>query len=167
MKGVRRLVTIAVLTSAALAAGFAESRFPLPFPGMRLGFANVFYLAALMMIGAAASVTVAVLRLSLSFFLTGNVAALACSACGLMFSLPVTIALFKFFRDSLSIPAISVAGAFAFNFGQIAAISMIVRTADVFAYLPPLLLCASVTGFAVGRIAVEMEKRIASRIYGR
>jgi heptaprenyl diphosphate synthase len=163
MSGVKRLAAMAVLTAAAIAAGFAESQFPLPFPGMRLGLANVFHLAALLMMGGTASVTVAAARLALSFFMTGNAAALACSAGGLAMSLPVTITLFKFFHGSLSVPAISVAGAFAFNFGQIAAIALITRTYEVTAYLPPLLLCASATGFAVGRMAVELQKRLDLR----
>ncbi|MDR1510219.1 MAG: Gx transporter family protein [Synergistaceae bacterium] len=160
MSGVKRLAVMAVLTAAALAAGFAESQFPLPFPGMRLGFANVFHLAALLMMGGREAATVAAARLALSFFLTGNAAALACSACGLAMSLPATIVLFKLFPDSLSVPAISVAGAFAFNFGQIAAVALMVQTREVLAYLPPLLLCASVTGFAIGRLAAEMERRL-------
>jgi heptaprenyl diphosphate synthase len=163
MNGAKRLAAMAVLTAAALAAGFAESRFPLPFPGMRLGLANVFHLAALMMMGGAEAAAVAAMRLALSFFMTGNAVAFACSASGLAFSLPVTIALFRFFHDSLSVPAISVAGAFAFNFGQIAAIALIMRTREVMTYLPPLLLCASVTGFAVGRLAVEIHKRVRGR----
>ncbi|MDR1137699.1 MAG: Gx transporter family protein [Synergistaceae bacterium] len=167
MNGAKRLAAMAVLTAAALAAGFAESQFPLPFPGMRLGLANVFYLTALIVMGGAEAVTVAAARLALSFLLTGNAAALVCGASGSALSLSVTIALFKFFPDSLSVPAISVAGAFAFNFGQIAAVALIVQTCTVFAYLPPLLLCASVTGFAVGRLAVEMGKRLAVVRAGR
>jgi heptaprenyl diphosphate synthase len=163
MNGVKRLTAMAVLTAAALAAGFAESQFPLPFPGMRLGLANVFHLAALLMMGGTEAVTVAAARLALSFFMTGNAVALACSACGLAMSLPVTIFLFKFFPGSLSVPAISVAGAFAFNFGQIAAIALILQAREVLAYIPPLLLCASATGFAVGRLAAEMEKRLTGR----
>jgi heptaprenyl diphosphate synthase len=163
MNGTKRLAVTAVLTAAALAAGFAESQFPLPFPGMRLGLANVFHLAALLMMGSAEAVAVAAARAALSFFMTGNAAAFACGASGLAVSLPVTIALYKFFPGSLSVTAISVAGAFAFNFGQITSIAIIVRSPEVMAYLPPLLLCASATGFAVGRLAEELRRRLVSK----
>jgi heptaprenyl diphosphate synthase len=155
----KRLVILALFAASALIAGFLESHFPLPFPGMRLGIANIFSLSALLMFGPADAVTISALRLAISLFLTGNLVAFLCSAGGLLLSLPVSIALYKFFPESLGVPAISTAAAFAFNFGQLAAIALTVRTPEVFAYLPPLLLCAAPTGYAVGVLARDLSKR--------
>ncbi|MDR3165796.1 MAG: Gx transporter family protein [Synergistaceae bacterium] len=160
MNRTRRLVTAALLTSSALVAGLAESRFPLPFPGMRLGIANVFSLAALVSLGPAEAAVVSLGRLVMAFSLGGNAIAFACSAGGLALSLPVMTALYKIFPKSLSVPAISVAGAYAFNIGQLAAIAAIMRTHTVFAYLPPLLLAAAATGYAVGRTAEWIADRV-------
>ncbi|MDR0654331.1 MAG: Gx transporter family protein [Synergistaceae bacterium] len=160
MNRTRRLVTVALLTSSALVAGLAESRFPLPFPGMRLGIANVFTLAALISLGPAEAAAVSLGRLAMSFLLGGNAGAFACSAGGLALSLPVMTALYKIFPKSLSVPAISAAGAYAFNIGQLAAIAAIMRANTVFAYLPPLLLVAAATGYAVGRAAEWIGDRV-------
>ena len=160
MNAVRRLTFISLLTASALTAGLIESRFPLPFPGMRLGVANIFILIALKTSGPADAAAVAVMKLALSFMFTGNAIAALCSAGGHACSLPVIVALYKLFPGDLSTPAISTAGAFAFNFGQVAAIAMSLYTPGIFAYLPPLLLAASVTGFSVGCAAEAVSKRL-------
>jgi len=160
MSATKRVVVAALLTSASLLAGFMESRFPLPFPGMRLGIANIFIITAMLLSGPADAVVVAASRLALSFMLTGNAAALMCGAGGLAFSLPVTLALYKFFPDTLSIPAISTAGAYAFNFGQLAAIAMALRAPGVFRYLPWLLIAATITGFSIGYTADRLHARL-------
>jgi heptaprenyl diphosphate synthase len=160
MNAARRVVMTSLLTSAALAAGLAESVFPLPIPGMKLGLANIFILAALMISGPADAIAVASMRVALSFLFTGNAAAALCSAGGTLCSLPVTVALYRLFPDELSVPAISMAGAFAFNFGQIAAIALSLGAPGVFGYLPPLLLTAAVTGFSVGRAAEILCRRL-------
>jgi heptaprenyl diphosphate synthase len=160
MNSTRRLTVTALLTAASLAAGFLESRFPLPFPGMRLGLANIFILVALMLSGPIDAAGVAAARLALSFMLTGNAAAALCGAGGLAVSLPVTIGLYKLFPDKLSIPAISTAGAYAFNMGQIAAVAIALSAPGVLSYLPLLLAAAAATGFSIGCAAEFMIRRL-------
>ena len=152
---------ISLLTTASMMAGIVESRFPLPFPGMRLGVANIFILTALLLSGPADATAVTLMKLALSFMLTGNVAATLCSVGGHACSLPVIVALYLLFPDDLSIPAISTAGAFAFNFGQVATIATTFRAPGVFAYLPPLLLVAAVTGFSIGYAAEAIAERLS------
>lgn len=160
MSATKRLTMISLLTAAALTAGIIESRFPLPFPGMRLGAANIFILTALRLFGPAAAAAVAIMKVALSFMFTGNAAAMLCSAGGHACSLPVIAALYILFPDDLSIPAISTAGAFAFNFGQIAAVAASLGTPGIFAYLPPLLAAAFVTGFSIGCAAEIITGRL-------
>jgi len=167
MNATKRLIIISLLTAAALIAGTIESRFPLPFPGMRLGIANIFILTALKISGPADAAAVTLMKLALSFLFSGNTAAVLCSAGGHACSLPVIVALYKFFPDDLSIPAISTAGAFAFNFGQIAAIAAALRVPGIFAYLPPLLIAAAVTGFSIGYAAEIITGRLKNIAYGR
>jgi heptaprenyl diphosphate synthase len=163
MGATKRLVTTALFTAASLMAGMLESRFPLPFPGMRLGLANIFTLTAMLVFGPSDAIAVAAARIVLSFLVTGNAVAMLCSVGGAAMSLPVTITLYRMFPDGLSVPAISAAGAYAFNFGQLAAIAIMLRTADVFGYLPWLLAVATATGFAIGRVAEEMSRRLETR----
>jgi heptaprenyl diphosphate synthase len=148
----KRVTLVAMFTALAIAAGFAESHFPLPLPGLRLGVANIFPLTALIVLGPTEAATVAGLRLFISFFLAGSTVSFACSAGGLLLSMPLAISLYKFSRNSLSVRAISVASAFAFNVGQVAAIILITGERAVMAYLPALLACAAGTGFAVGTV---------------
>ena len=158
----KRLTMISLLTAMSLIAGTIESRFPLPFPGMRLGVANIFILTALKISGPTDAAAVALMKLALSFLFTGNAAALMCGGCGHLCSLPVTAALYTLFPDDLSVPAISTAGAFAFNFGQVAAVAAAMRTPGIFTYLPPLLAAASVTGFSIGYAAEAITGRLKS-----
>ncbi|MDR3331274.1 MAG: Gx transporter family protein [Synergistaceae bacterium] len=156
----RRCVLISLLSAMALVAGVLESLFPLPFPGMRLGVANIFPLTALLMYGPADAAAVAALRLCLAFFLSGSVFSLSCSAAGVMLSLPVAIILREKFSGDLSVPAISVASAFAFNFGQVAAVVAMTGEPAIAVYLPLLLLAAALTGFAVGVLAEKLVDRL-------
>ncbi|MDR1884638.1 MAG: Gx transporter family protein [Synergistaceae bacterium] len=156
----RKHVIISLCSVLALITGVVESWFPLPFPGMRLGIANVFPLSLLILLGPGSAVAVAALRLCLAFFLSGNMFPLACSFGGLMLSLPVSITLRVKFRNALSVPAISVASAFAFNMGQVAAVVLLTGEPSVAAYLPILLAVAAPTGLAVGKLAEALATRL-------
>ncbi|MDR3354011.1 MAG: Gx transporter family protein [Synergistaceae bacterium] len=162
-----RLFLIPLCSALAIVTGVAESWFPLPFPGMRLGIANVFHLLALILSGPGSAVAVTALRLSLSFFLSGNVFSLACSTAGLMLSLPVSVILYVRYGASLSIPAISAASAFAFNIGQVAAVVVLTGEPTIAAYLPLLLAAAAVTGFAVGKLAETLARRLRQALFIR
>lgn len=162
-----RLVALSLLTALALMAGLLEGRFPLPFPGLRLGIANVFTLTALVLLGWRAAVTVAVLKISLAFLLTGNLFALACSAAGTLLSLPLSIVLYSWFREDVSLPALSVASATAFNVGQMLAVVLITSEPRILGYLPLLLAAACATGFAVGALADKLSARAGSFIRSR
>ena len=78
----RRLVLTALLTACALAVNLAESALPMPAPGIKLGAANVFSLAALVLMGAREAFAVTLLRVSLAWLATGNVFALFCGLAG-------------------------------------------------------------------------------------
>lgn len=102
-------------------------------------------------------------RLLLSFFLTGNPFALLCSAAGLACSLPLSILLYSKFSGSLSVPAISVASAEAFNVGQVAVAVMLTSTPALLACLPFIIAAGAATGYVVGRLAEIMDKRLREK----
>jgi len=154
-------VLIALFAALALIVNLAESAFPLPFPGMRLGLANVFSFTALLMIGPYAAVFVSILRVALAFLIAGNPFALACSAGGLLCSLPLVIALYRRFRRLFSVEAISVASAVAFNVGQMTVVVMITGEWSLFGYLPVLTAAAFVTGLAVGFVSRSLDARLS------
>ena len=153
---------LALFSALALATGAIESLFPIPFPGVRLGLANVFHFLALLIYGSAEAVMVASVRLFLAFLLTGNPFAFACSAGGLLCSLPLSIFLYKKYGDDLSAPAISVASAAAFNAGQVSVVVFLTSEPSILAYLPVIMAIGSVSGYLVGYIAGNLRCRIES-----
>ena len=78
----RRLVLTALLTACALAVNIAEGALPMPAPGIKLGAANVFSLAALVLMGAREAFAVTLLRVSLAWLATGTLFALFCGLAG-------------------------------------------------------------------------------------
>lgn len=148
-----RAVAVALFSSLALVLNLAESAFPLPLPGVRLGLSNVFSLSALMLLGPASAVWVSALRAVMALTITGNFFAFACTVAGLICSLPVTFLLYRSFRHLFSIEAISVAGAAAFNAGQLIAVVLLLRAPALIAYFPVLAISALVSGLAVGTAA--------------
>lgn len=156
----RTIALLALLTACALIAGLLESYFPLPFPGMRLGIANIFSLVALTLFGPIAAIAVACARAMLSFLITGNFFALVCSGAGMLCSLPTAIFLYKNFKRTVSVPAISVASASAFNFGQVGAVMLMTGEPRIALYLPVLMLLSFFTGYAVGVLAESLSARL-------
>ena len=156
----KKIVLTALLSALALIVGFTESLFPLPLPGVKPGFANVFSLVALLLFGPIEAVSVAVVRLALAALISGNMFALACSAGGLLCSLPITILLYLKFPHLFSIPAISTASAAGFNMGQLAVVVFITDEPAILIYLPLLLLTALPAGFAVGLLAEKLSTRL-------
>ena len=165
--GTPRITGVALLAALALLSGLLEGRFPLPFPGLRLGIANIFTLTALVLFDWRAAASVAVLKIVLSFLLSGNVFALICSASGTLLSLPAAVGLFTRFRDDLSLPALSVASATAFNIGQVLAVAVSVGEPRILGYLPLLIGVGCLTGYAVGVLADKLSTRAGSFIHGR
>ena len=78
----RQLVLTALLASLALAFNIAEGFLPLPLPGVKLGAANVFALAALVLMGPRAAFAVTLLRVCLAWFVSANWFAFLCSLAG-------------------------------------------------------------------------------------
>ena len=157
----KKIVLIALLSSLALVVGVIESLLPLPLPGVKPGFANAFSLIALLIFGPSEALSVAAIRLSLSALISGNMFAFACSAGGLLCSLPIGILMYLRFFHLFSVRAISVASAVGFNVGQLAVVMAITGEPAVMLYLPILLLSALPAGFAVGLLAEKISSRLS------
>lgn len=141
---------LGTMAAGAVACGIIETRFPLPFPGMRIGLSNVFYLITVSLFGGVEAISVAALRTLLIFVLSGNVFAAACSAGGLVLSLPLTIFLCTVFDRSISLRAVSVASSAVFNLGQLAVSAAMIGEPRMMLAYPILLVAGSVFGYAVG-----------------
>jgi heptaprenyl diphosphate synthase len=156
----RRTVAVALFAAFAIAVNMAEGMLPMPLPGLKLGAANVFALSALVLFGVREAFAVAMVRIAISWLLTGNVFALLCGGSGGIFSVAVMSLMYVKFRDCFSIPWISVAGAWAFNLAQVSVAAALAGEVRVFWYLVPLLPAGTAAGFAVGLLASLLCARL-------
>lgn len=147
------LVFLASFVSLAVIFNFVDGMLPMPLPGVRLGTANVFALTALVLMGTKEAFIVTIMRVLLSWLLTGNIFVLVCSMSSGVFSTAVMTLLYTKFRGFFSLPWISVAGAWAFNVGQVSVAALLIGDFFVFYYLPPLLLVGSAAGWTVGMLS--------------
>ena len=159
----RRIVLTGLFTACALVVNIAEGMLPMPLPGIKLGAANVFALTALVLLGTKEAFAVTLLRVALAWLVTGNVFSFLCSMGGALLAVAVMAFLYKRFRADFSLPWISVAGAWAFNLGQVAVVSYVVGDARVALYILPLFVAGAVAGWAVGWLADAVCRRLRRR----
>lgn len=149
-----------VLLALALALSWLESLIPLSFavPGIKLGLPNVVAVFALYRLRTRDAALLSLLRVLLAALLFGGWAALAYSGAGAVLSLAVMAGLKHTARFGLT--AVSVAGAVAHNFGQIAVAMVILETARLAWYLPALLISGVAAGICVGLISAVLVGRV-------
>ena len=100
------------------------------------------------------------LRVALAWLVTGNVFSFLCSLGGALPAVAVMAFIYGKFRADFSLPWISVAGAWAFNAGQVAVVSYIVKDARVALYMLPLFAAGTAAGWAVGWLAAAVCRRL-------
>lgn len=156
----RNVLLTGLFASMALVFNMAEGFLPMPMPGIKLGAANVFALAALVLMGVKEAFAVTLIRVFLAWLISGNAFALACSAAGALPAVLVMSVFYSRYSRYFSLPWVSVAGAWAFNFGQIAVAAALIGDARVLWYIIPLLIAGTVTGWAVGLLAELLCRKI-------
>lgn len=151
----KQLTLCAVLSALALALSYIESFFPLtlfiPFPGVKLGLANIVTVFALYTLGSPMALCILLVRCTLGALFAGNASALIFSLLGGLSAMLVMIILHKSRR--LSVFGVSIAGAAAHNCGQVLAAMLTLGSAAPLGYLPFLLLVSLFTGALSGFIA--------------
>ncbi len=161
--GVRRIAVLAVLTSMALVAGYAESLMPPIFGGIpvKLGLANIFALVALLVYSPVDAYIVTIIRCTIgSLLLGGSPAGFIYSLTGGLASCAAMSLLNPLFKKGVISPVgISVAGSFCFNIGQLI-IGVAVVGPPVAAYFPLMGLLSVPTGICVGVIAWLVYNRL-------
>nr|MCR5741961.1 Gx transporter family protein [Gammaproteobacteria bacterium] len=155
---VRKLVTIAVMTSIAIVLSIVESFIPFPIPGVRLGLANIVTLIVLYMYSYKEAVLVQLVRVILvGLIYTGLFSqAFLLSLAGSILSLIVMVSLKLIGRSS--IVTISSFSAIFHSLGQIILSSILSSTWGVFLYLPLLSLISILTGVINAVIAIYVLK---------
>ena len=146
----KKLATLSLLISVAMILSYIESLIPplVAVPGVKLGLSNIATVFALYSLGAPAAVTVSLLRVLLSALLFGNFVSLVYSFSGAVLALTLMILIRKIGR--FSSVGVSVVGGVAHNAGQIIAACIVMESAAIALYLPPLVISGTIAGIAIG-----------------
>jgi len=163
MFSTRRLVYLSLLLAMATALHVLEGLFPipLPFPGVKLGLANIVTLLVLYLYDLRAGLTLAIARVFLGSLLSGTFLApgFLLGLTGAVASTLIMALLVKK-TDCFSPLGISLAGAVGHNIGQLLMASLLLQNRAIFFYLPVLLLTAIPTGLVTGYVLQRLLDRL-------
>jgi heptaprenyl diphosphate synthase len=155
----KKLATLSILISVAMILSYVESLIPplVAVPGVKLGLSNIATVFALYTLGAPSAVTVSIVRVLLSALLFGNFVSLIYSISGAILALAFMILLRSF--APFSSVGVSVVGGVAHNVGQIIAACLVMESAAIALYLPPLIISGTVAGVAIGIVSGILTKK--------
>ena len=161
----QKLTRLALLAATSVVLGYIEgiitALMPLP-PGIKLGLANTVVLYSIYTLGVGCSVILIILKVVLTGFMSGNLAAaFLYSMGGAVLSLIAMLLVKNLGRDKVSIVGVSVVGAVFHNIGQILVASLLLQTPGLMFYVFILMISAVVTGTLTG-VAGNQVIRILS-----
>lgn len=164
----RRIAMIAMLTALSLITFLIENLFPpLLIPGAKLGLANAFSFAALIMFGPIDAFIVVIVRTLLGAVFAGNVSAVMYSFTGGIISMAVSSVLMYAVYPRISLIAVSVISAAAHNLTQNAVFVLVSQTPLAFSYAPYLLLIGAISGALIGAVITLLFKRVPQSVFQR
>lgn len=162
----RQLVLAALMTALGISLNIIESMLPLPipFPGTKIGLANVAVLLCLYVLPLKITTCVFVLRIMLASLLLGTFlsSSFFIGGFGGVLSFIVMVMVKKI--PSVSLLGVSIAGAAAHNFGQVLIASFIISNAAILYYLPVVLLISIPAGFFTGFVAKTGVELLSNKI---
>lgn len=156
----KRMVLLSMLVAIALVIYLIEAQIPVLFPGIKLGLANSISLVALILLGWKEAFLIMILRTLLGSIFGGSMSAFMFSIAGGLLSNIVMVLLYKYFKNHLSIPTISVCGSVFHNVGQLLVAAFIINDLRIYVYLPVLLIAAIVTGYFIGILSSILKNRL-------
>ena len=161
----QKLTRLALLAAASVVLGYMESiicaLMPLP-PGIKLGLANTVVLYSIYTIGVGGSIILIILKVVLTGFMSGNLAAaFFYSMGGAVLSLISMLLVKGIGRDSVSIMGVSVVGAVFHNVGQILVASLLLGTPGLMFYVFVLMISAVITGTLTGMAGKQVLRVLA------
>lgn len=152
----KKTVIIAIFAAVAVVLSIVESIIPvnLQIPGAKLGLANIMILTCLYFLRGRDALMLVVLKTIITAFIFGTFSSMLFSLFGSLFSFIVMYLVMKLGRNQVSLIGVSIIGGVGHNFGQITAASIVFQSANIYYYMPLLLVTGLVTGILVG-IAVK------------
>lgn len=159
----RQLMRLALALSLGLALHVVERMLPLPalpFPGVKLGLANLVSLSAIFWFSPLQGLALIVLRCLMASFFGGGFSAFLYSVSGGILSYSLMLLLCRTWPKSLSLPAISVGGAVMHNVAQIGVSVFLMQTLGLIVYLPVLIIAGTISGLAIGFSALLLLRAL-------
>lgn len=159
----KKIAEYALYTALAFLFGYLENLFPLPlpFPGMKIGFANLIFVLILYKKGFRYTLALSLLRIVLSAFTFGSLFSLMYSLVGSILSLMLMAGLKTMTNNRFSMLSVSTAGGIAHCMGQWLVASLVVGFDSLRWYAPILYFSGLISGFFIGFLAMQCAKRTA------
>ncbi len=156
----RKIAYLGLLIALAFIFSYVESLIPVHsgIPGAKLGLANLVIIVALYTLNDGDAFLLSMIRIVLTGFTFGSMAAMLYSLAGGIMSLLVMVAAKRTKR--LTLTGVSVLGGIFHNVGQILMAILVLDTPILVYYLPALLLAGSLSGVAIGVLGAAVTKRI-------
>ena len=151
---------LGLFTAIAVIFGYVESLVPVfaGIPGIKLGLANLAVLFILVRYSYKEALLVSIVRILIIGFLFGNLFSIVYSLAGALLSLAVMVLFLR--KTEFSLLGVSVAGGVTHNAAQLCIAMLLVKTPALIYYAPALLVSGVVTGFLIGILTREVEKRL-------
>lgn len=161
----KKIAVLALFTALGLIMFIIENQFPPLFiPGARMGLANIFSFAALIMYSPAEAFIVVAARTALGAVFAGNVSTLLYSFTGGVVSMAVSSVMMYLVYPRVSVMAVSILAAVAHNITQNLVFILLSGTALALSYLPYLMLLGIVSGGIVGGVIILLFKKMPERV---
>lgn len=162
----KKIATLAVFTALSLITFIIENALPpLIIPGAKMGLANIFSFAALILYSPLEGFAVVAVRSVLGAVFAGNVSSVMYSFTGGMVSMAVSSVLLYAVHPGISVTAVSVAAAVINNVTQNLVYVAVVGNAVMLSYMPYLALIGIVSGAIVGATVMLLFKKVPLSVY--
>ena len=162
----KKIATLAIFTALSLIMFIIENQFPpLFFPGAKMGLANIFSFAALIMYSPIEAFIIVAIRTGLGAVYAGNVSALLYSFTGGIVSMAVSSLLMYTVYPKISVMSVSVLAAVAHNITQNIVFVIISGTTLMFGYMPYLILIGILAGAIVGGVIMLIFKKVPQSVF--
>ncbi|MDE6667860.1 MAG: Gx transporter family protein [Clostridia bacterium] len=162
----KKIAVLAILTALSLITFIIESLFPpLIMPGAKMGLANVFSFAALIMYSPIEAFAVVAIRTVLGALFAGNFSAVLYSFTGGIVSMAISSVLMYTAYPRISVMAISVAGAVAHNITQNIVFVFLSGSVLMFGYMPYLILLGILSGAIVGGVIMLVFRGVPKNVF--
>lgn len=161
MSHTKRIAEFSIYTALAFIFSYIESLIPLPlpFPGMKLGLANLVIVIVLYRKNFRYALGISMLRNLLNAFTFGSLFGLLYSLAGSILSLVCMALMKKFSGTHFTVISVSAVGGILHNMGQLLTAILLVGFHSIIWYLPILYFSGLVTGVLIGWLSMQTLKR--------